>query len=137
MVRLRCYDPTGNETGGIYEWYASLGAHFQAQVDSVLELVQAERDIDASEDLKSLSGACEGLVEVLIDFLDSATEIHIRILGCACSRSELVLLTGFQKFNDNAIYGYYCQQADQRKEGVLRDGRRARPCVFPQVPRID
>jgi hypothetical protein len=134
MVALRCYDPASNGGGGgIHVWFGELHPRYRAQVLSVLELVSAEKDLrDFSEDeIKSLHGACDGLTEIIIDFLAGENEVTIRILGFeGPGRGEFTLLTGFQKFNDNSIYGFYCPQAQRRKEGVLRDGRRAPPCPF-------
>lgn len=131
MVALRCYDPASNGGGGgIYEWFDGLSGAYRAQIITVLELLQSEpRWNEDVEEVKDLHGACDGLTEIIIDFLVGETEIHIRILGFrGPGRDEFTLLTGFEKTNDNAIYGFYCPQAHQRMEGVLRDGRRAPPC---------
>lgn len=131
MVALRCYDPASNGGGGgIYEWYDGLSGAYRAQVIAVLEFVQAASRLDDDvEEVKDLRGACEGLTEIIVDFFVGETEIHIRILGFrGPERGEFTLLTGFEKTNDNAIYGFYCAQARQRMEGVIGDGRRAPPC---------
>jgi hypothetical protein len=80
-----------------------------------------------------MRGACEGLTEIEIDFLSRKKKICLRILGFAGpGRDEFTLLTGFERGKDAAaVFGYYCPQAHERKEGVMRDGKRARPCRFP------
>jgi hypothetical protein len=131
MVALRCYNPASSGGGGgIYEWFNGLSGAYRAQIITVLELLRAEpRWDDDVEEVKDLRGACEGLTEIIVDFLVGEIEIHIRIIGFrGPGRGEFTLLTGFEKTNDNAIYGFYCAQANQRMEGVLRDERRAPPC---------
>ncbi len=132
MVALRCYDPASNGGGGgIYEWLSALSGTYRAQVITVLELLRAEPRWDESvEEVKDLRGkACKGLTEIIVDFLVGEAKVHIRILGFrGPGRDEFTLLTGFEKTNDNAIYGFYCNQAKQRMEGVLKDERRAPPC---------
>jgi hypothetical protein len=133
MVALRCYDPASNGGGGgIHVWLDGLSPAYRAQITVALEMLQAERSWDDLDEVKELRGAGEGLTEIIVDFLVGETEIHIRILGFpGPDRNEFTLLTGFEKTNDNAIYGFYCQQARTRMEGVIHDGRRARPCRFP------
>jgi len=132
MVAFRCYDPSANGGGGIHGWYSGLSPEFRAEIDATLELLALDRDLDAVEQVERLHGACEGLTEIIVDFCVRKTEVHIRILGFdGPGRDEFTLLTGFEKEKDNAIYGYYCPQAHQRKQGVMRDGRRAPPCRFP------
>jgi len=133
MVALRCYDPASDGGGGgIHLWFNGLSPTYRAQIFATLELISAENSLDELDDVEPLRGACEGLTEIIVDFLIGEQEIHIRILGFrGPNRGELTLLTGFEKTNDNAIYGFYCPQAHHRKEGVLRDGRRAPRCWFP------
>jgi hypothetical protein len=133
MAALRCYDPASNGGGGgIHVWLDGLSSTYRAQIAVVFELLQVERRWDDLDEVKELRGACEGLTEIIVEFLVGKTEIHIRILGFyGPDRGEFTLLTGFEKTNDNAIYGFYCPQARQRMEGVQRDGRRAPPCEFP------
>ena len=70
-----------------------------------LELLRAEpRWGDDVEEVKNLRGACEGLTEIIVDFVVDQIEIHLRILGFhGPGLSELMLLTGFEKTNDNSI----------------------------------
>ncbi len=99
------------------------------KLSSFLKCYVQNRAGDDVEEVKDLRGACEGLTEIIVDFLVGETEIHIRILGFrGPGRDEFTLLTGFEKTNDNAIYGFYCAQARQRMDGVLRDGHRAPLC---------
>ncbi len=131
MVAIRCYNPASNGGGGgIYEWFNALSGAHRAQIVTVLELLQAELRWDESiEEVKNLRGACEGLTEIIVDFFVGEYEIHVRILGFhGPSRGEFTLLTGFEKNNDNSIYGFYCAQAKQRMEGVLKNERRAPLC---------
>lgn len=131
MVALRCYDAASNGGGGgIYDWFSGLSGAYRAQVFTVLELLRAEPRWDETvEEVKDLRGACEGLTEIIIDFSVGETEVHIRILGFhGPGRGEFTLLTGFEKTNDNSIYGFYCAQARQRMEGVIKYGRKAPPC---------
>jgi hypothetical protein len=97
-----------------------------------MELLSLERSLVGASEVKPLRGACEGLTEIKIDFTLGETKIHLRVLGFAGpNKEEFTLLTGFQKEKSNAIYGVECAKAHERKEGVIRDGRRAPPCAFP------
>ena len=131
MVSFRCYDPSGDNSGGIHQWLNSLPASYRAQIVSVLEILSSDPEWD-EDDAKPLRGACEGLTEIIVDFfIDKKTEIYIRILGVhGPGHDEFTLLTGFEKSNDNAIYGYYCIQAFERLNGANRDGRRVPACDF-------
>ena len=132
MVAFRCYDPSSNGSGGIHAWYSQLSPEFRAEVDSVMELLSLEQFFTGIPEVKPLRGACEGLTEIKIDFSLGATEIHLRILGFdGPDKEEFTLLSGFQKVRNNAVYGVECARAHERRDGVLRDGRRAPPCGFP------
>ena len=56
-------------------------------------------------------------------------KINIRILSFG-TEVDFVLLYGFRKRGE-PDYGPACHAALNRKAGVERDGRRARPCRFP------
>jgi hypothetical protein len=78
---------------------------------------------------KELDGSCEGLTEIIVELLgaDEQPE-HYRLLGfLGPGKMEFTLLFEFQKRIDSD-YGAACRSALIRKEGVLRDGRRAPPC---------
>jgi hypothetical protein len=97
-----------------------------------MELLGLEDSLDDVPEIKPLRGVCEGLTEIKIDFRLGETEVHLRILGfVGPGRNEFTLLTGFRKEKSNAIYGAECSKAHERKDGVMRDGRRAPPCGFP------
>jgi hypothetical protein len=141
MVSFRCYDPATGGGGGIHNWYNGLPPAHRAEVDAILELLALEDDLSGIAEVKALRGACEGLTEIKIDFEEERVttdgdrekvEIHLRILGFdGPAKGEFTLLTGFQKENNNAIYGPYCVSALERKNGVINDGRKAKPCSFP------
>lgn len=138
MIAFLCYDPSADGSGGIHEWYDRLPSRYRSEVDSVLELLAADRDDFYSQaEVKELRGACEGLTEIKVDFAKSAEgngndQIHLRILGCEGRNGrEFILLFGFEKVRQNAEYGAACRSAQQRKWGVTHDGRRAQPCRFP------
>jgi hypothetical protein len=132
MVAFRCYDPSANGSGGVHAWYGQLSPEFRAEIDSTLELLSLEKSLEGLPEVKSLRGACEGLTEIKIDFTLEDAQIHLRILGFdGPDKDEFTLLTGFQKEKNNAIYGVECAKAHERKDGVIRDGRRAPPCGFP------
>lgn len=132
MVAFRCYDPSGVGTGGIHAWYSSLSASFRAEIDATMELLALESKLADAPEIKTLRGACEGLTEIKIDFTEGELEVHLRILGFdGPGKGEFTLLSGFQKTNDNSVYGAECAKANERMQGVLRDGRRAPPCGFP------
>jgi hypothetical protein len=132
MVTFRCYDPSSDGGGGIHGWYDGLCREFQAEIDAALEILALEDNLHGVAEIKPLRGACEGLTEICIDFEVGKTQVHIRILGFdGPSRDGFTLLIGFEKSKHNAIYGPYCESAHQRKQGVMRDGRRSPPCGFP------
>src|SRR6266852_4655747 len=131
MISFRCYDPSADGSGGIHAWYSQLSPEFRAEIDSAMELLALEDSLGDIPEVKSLRGACEGLTEIKLDFASGDAEIHLRILGFdGPNKSEFTLLTGFQKENNNAVYGVECAKAHERKSGVIRDGRRAPPCGF-------
>jgi hypothetical protein len=133
MVAFRCYDPSTDGGGGIHGWYDGLRPDFRAQIDAALEMLALEDDLDDIEEVKAMRGACKGLTEIVIDFYVEKTKVCIRILGFpGPDGGDFTLLTGFERSKDTAAtYGFYCPQAHQRKEGVMRDGKRAPPCRFP------
>lgn len=132
MVAFRCYDPSANGSGGIHTWYNGLDPVFRAEIDSALELLVLEKSLDDTPEVKVLRGICAGLTEIKIDFKIGKTDINLRILGFeGPDKNEFTLLSGFQKNKNNAVYGAECSKAIERKEGVIRDGRRAPPCGFP------
>ena len=132
MLAFECYDPSSDGTGGFHAWYASLSAVFQAQVDTALEDLALERNVSSAKIIESLHGACAGLLEIKIDF--GPDEDHLTSLRILCferSRRTLTLLVGFEKTPTAISYGPHCRSALERKNGVTRDGRRAKPCQFP------
>jgi hypothetical protein len=131
MVAFRCYDPSSDGRGGIHAWYIELSPDFRAEIDSVMELLSLEDSFDSIPEVKPLRGVCAGLTEIKIDFRLEQTEVHLRIFFVGPGKREFTLLTGFQKEKSNAVYGTECSKAHERKDGVMRDGRRAPPCGFP------
>lgn len=132
MIEFLCYDPSSNGSGGIHTWYRGLSPSFQAQVDSALEDLALERDINSTPAIEALHGACEGLFELKIDFGPPRGEVHIRILAFEWpKRRTLTLLVGFQKTAQQVSYGPPCRSARGHKDGVVKDGQRAKPCRFP------
>lgn len=130
MIALRCYDPSGDGKRGIHEWLEGLPPAFAAEVDAALELFSGQGSVATAGQVKQLRGACRGLTEIIIDFDFDNARVHIRILGVPDGQHTFVLLYGFRKVG-NADYGAACRSAQNRKDGVGRDGRRARPCLFP------
>jgi len=134
MVAFRCYNPSDIERRGFHAWYDGLSPDFRAAVDVELRLAERDRSLEESGRFKSLRGRCRGLTEILVDFVidrDDATrseEIHLRILGFGTA-NDFVLLLGFRK-RGGSDYGPACRSAHNRKRGVERNGRRARPCRF-------
>jgi hypothetical protein len=123
---FRCYALGG--TGSYNGWYASLPVQVQTEIDNVLEILGATRKWP-KELAKELEGSCEGLAEIIVELLgaDEQSE-HYRLLGFfGPGRMEFTLLVGFRKTTDSD-YGAACRSALTRKEGVIRDGRRAPPC---------
>jgi len=150
VVALRCY--SGVSFGGRHDdaWRAALPPEFNGEVDAELELLQLHRTLEDKRYFKALHGRCTGLIEVRIQFeleLDDPRsqnestrprkgrrrrerpKINIRILGFGTA-ADFVLLYGFRKRGERD-YGSACHAALNRKAGVERDGRRARPCRFP------
>ena len=130
MIALRCYDPTRHGVGGIHAWLNGHPPDFLAQIHNALELLSIERSVASAPQIKPLRGPCAGLSEIVIEFRQGNAQIHIRILGMPDGQHAFVLLLGFQKFS-NADYGAKCPPAQNRKQGVIKDARRAGPCVFP------
>jgi len=146
LWRFKCYDPGGQ--GGIHDWYDNLPEDVQAEVDAALETLGNTRGEWPTVLHERLRGACYPLAEIKIevdqdDLDDEARDIregagesedrknHYRILGFeGPGRREFTLLCGFKKEN-NSDYGPACRSAKQRREGVIKDGQRARPCNFP------
>ena len=134
MIAFQCYD-LGHGSGGRFcDWLASLPPTVRSEIEADLEILQTERSVEAAGRFKSLGRTvCRDLVEIVIDFcpLGANTEIHVRILGFSIGPHEFVLLAGFQK-ESNQVYAIECPRAQTRREGVLRDGKRAVGCHFPQ-----
>jgi hypothetical protein len=135
MVAFRCYNPTG-ATAERCAWRTPLPPEFDSEVDASLELLGRDTTLEESRQFKDLIGKCRGLTEILIDFeLDpdedrkKPEQVHIRILGFGTA-DDFVLLYGFRK-RGGPDYGPACHSALNRKQGVERDGGRARPCRFP------
>jgi hypothetical protein len=123
---FRCYALGG--TGSYNGWYASLPVQVQTEIDNVLEILAATRKWP-KELAKELDGSCEGLAEIIVELLgaDEQSE-HYRLLGFfGPGRMDFTLLFGFRK-TTASDYGAACRSALTRKEGVIRDGRRAPPC---------
>jgi hypothetical protein len=132
MISFRCYDPSSDRSAGIHGWYSGLPPAFCAEIDAVLELLALEDNLNGVPDVKPLRGACAGLTEIKIDFMLEGKAIHLRILGFdGPAKNEFTLLAGFEKGSHNAVYGHYCRSAHERMCGVMRDGRKAKPCGFP------
>jgi hypothetical protein len=133
MISFRCYDPSSDGSGGIHAWYRGLSPTFQAQIDSALEDLALERDLESAAIIEELHGACEGLLEAQIDFgPNKRNQIHVRILGFEWPRRRIfAMLVGFQKTPENISYGPHCRSALGHKDGVLKDGQRAKRCHFP------
>jgi hypothetical protein len=136
MVAFRCYNPAGSHDETLDAWRAALPAAFYSAVDVELELISRDQSLTESGRFKELRGRCLGLTEIIIDFeLDpdevrkKPEKVHIRILGFGTA-DDFVLLYGFQK-GGGPHYGPACHAALNRKRGVQRNERRARPCRFP------
>jgi hypothetical protein len=150
MVAFRCY--IGSSVGGRHEeaWRAALPPEFNGEVDAELEFLQYHKTLEDERYFKALRGRCAGLTEIRIGFelepddprsqnestrrerkgrRPGRPKIHIRILGFG-SAVDFVLLYGFRKRGE-PDYGPACHAALNRKDGVERDGQRARPCRFP------
>jgi hypothetical protein len=133
MVALRCYDPSGTG-GGIHRWYGELPDDVRATIDGVLENLDYERQWSTLPQFKELRGKCRGLHEIIIGIEDGR---QFRILGFGGpGGNEFTLLLGFQKTQRRSIdYGPACASALQRKQGVIRDVRRAPRFRFPHAER--
>ena len=127
MITFRCYE---TKTVGIHRWLGDQPPEFRAEIDAVLELIQAAKGLDEILSVKALRGKCDGLTEIKIDFSLETELIHIRILGYETRNSEFILLFPFRK-RGGPDYGTACRSAFTRKRGVERDERRAQPCRFP------
>ena len=127
--QFRCYVAGG---AGSYDgWQAGLPEEVQTEIDNVLDILAATRHWPngPNELTEEMRGACEGLVEIRIEFpgADERQE-HYRILGFAGpGKMEFTLLLGFKETN-TSDYGPACRSALRRKEGVIKDGNRAPPC---------
>lgn len=123
---LRCYDLGGSAS---YKGqYDALPVYVQTEIDTVLEILAATRFW--TEPLcKELRGACDGLAEIIVELLGPNDQPeHYRLLGFfGPDRLEFALLWILKKDTDSD-YGPACRSALTRKEGVIRDGRRAPPC---------
>lgn len=144
MVAFRCYSGRHDDA-----WRAPIPSEFNGEVDAELELLQRHRTLEDERYFKPLHGRCAGLTEVRIEFeLDpddprsrndgmarrrrgrpKRPKIVIRILGFGTA-DDFVLLYGFRKRGERD-YGRACHVALNRRTGVARDGRRARPYRFP------
>jgi len=148
MVEFRCYDPTADGTGGIHRWYyKEITPEIRASIDSALELMALEKNLDDHPNFKRLRGKCLGLAEIIIDIPiennenDARTKrrknrnrgkINIRILGPDNPpNSQFMLLTGFVK-RGGPDYGPACHQAHNRNKGVDKNANKALPCYFPE-----
>jgi len=129
MANLRCYDPN-DAGGGMHEWYDGLPAGVQAAIDATLEDLLDETDLDNLPQFKALRGACYGLDEILVDIFGNGKYRILCFRGP--DRGDVTLLFGFEKTTSgNVAYGPHCHSANWRKDGVIRDGRRAPACRFP------
>lgn len=125
MWTLRCYD-LGHD-GGFRGWCDSQDPEIQAEIDTALEILVAQSALVDSATYEELRGKCAGLSEVKVD----VGADKFRLLGFeGPGRREFTLLLGFCK-ETNADYGRQCPKALKRKEGVLKDARRAPICSFP------
>jgi hypothetical protein len=150
MVAFRCYNRSRVNDGGRDGWRTPLPREFDNEVDAALEVLQFHRSLDDERYFKALRGRCDGLIEVRINFqlepddprLQSelarrrsrqrrpkTPEVHIRILGFGTAE-DFILLYGFRKRGERD-YGPACRSALNRRQGVMRNGRRAAPCRFP------
>lgn len=147
MVTFRCYSGSV-ETQSQEAWCGALPPEFNGEVDAELHLLRLHRTLDDERFFKPLRGRCAGLTEIRIAIEvapdDARIEhenpqrgrrrlawfkIDIRVLGFGAA-SDFVLLYAFRK-RGGPDYGPACHAALNRKDGVKRDGGRARPCRFP------
>lgn len=114
----------------MHAWYDTLPETVQGAIDAALENIIDEFNLDNIPQFKALRGVCGGLDEIVID-VDK--DLKFRILCFrGPNRGDLTLLFGFKKSPRGSIdYGPYCWSANYRKDGVIRDGRRAPHCRFP------
>jgi hypothetical protein len=126
---FRCYAVGG--VGSYNGWYEALAVQVQTEIDNVLDILAATRQWPNGKGklTEEMRGACEGLVEIRIEFPDADEKPeHYRILGfIGPGKMEFTLLFGFKETNISD-YGPACRSALIRKEGVIRDGNRAPPC---------
>jgi hypothetical protein len=126
---FRCYALGG--AGSYNGWYAALPVEVQAEIDNVLDILAATRKWPNGPDeiTEEMRGACTGLVEIRIEMPGpDDTILHYRLLGFfGPGKREFTLLCGFRETNVSD-YGPACRSALTRKDGVLKDGRRAPPC---------
>ena len=114
----------------MHAWYAAQTPFAQGAIDAALEDIIDERSLENLPQFKALHGVCDGLDEILID-LDEVLQYRILCFR-GPNRGELTLLFGFEKSGrGNVDYGPHCWAANRRKEGVIKDGRRAPQCRFP------
>lgn len=136
MWILRCYDP-GGKGGGFHSWLDSLIPEVQSEIDNAFEILVPLSDWRKTTTYEDLRGACEGLGEVKVDVTrnwndggGTRTRMFRILVFHGPDRREVTLLYGFEKITGSE-YSHACPAALQRKEGVLRDGRRAPICSFP------
>jgi hypothetical protein len=134
MIVFRCYDPASNKDGGIHAWYDSISSEAQAAIDTELEQLTLLKNLESLPHVHPIRGRTwAGLTAIEVDFVFDGTKYLFRLIGFdGPGAKEFTLLIGFEKLKGNhALYGPACRTAQKRKEGVLRDGRRAPPCQFP------
>lgn len=122
VIRWYCL----GQDGGFRGWYDSQPLEVQAKIEVVLAILEAQRTWDKTPFYESLRGKCEGLGEIKF----SVGERHYRLLGFdGPGKREFTIGTWFQKRN-NSDYGRECPKGRERKEGVLKDGSRAKYWPF-------
>jgi len=148
MVAFRCYSGSGAAGPHDDAWRAALPSEFNGDVDGQLELLQQHTNLEDRRYFKELRGKCAGLTEIRIEFelepddprlhhqdagprkkRPKRPKVVIRILGFG-GADDFILLYAFRKRGE-PDYGPACHAAINRKNRVIRDGRRARPCGFP------
>jgi hypothetical protein len=133
MVAFWCYDPSGDQSGGVHRWYDEQFPKVRSEIDGALEVMQHERVLDdlGVKRFKRLRGKCAGLAEIKIDFKLGAEKINVRLLGpYEPPTTEFILLVGFLK-KGGPDYGPACRTAHNRHRGVKRRARKKQPCRFP------
>lgn len=129
MWTLRCYSL--GQDGGFRGWYDSQDLDVRLEIDTTLEILSASSNWSDSLFYEELRGACEGLGEIKVDVGRGRRRLSYRILGfVGPGRRDFTLLVGFLKLT-GAEYATECPRALRRKEGVLKDGKRAPICSFP------